>query len=123
MLHRVTVHEFKKGPHVLGVNSHILGLGLALLEHIDPSIHLKHTGSELQFALRQTLYDVLPILQQLHELGITEADVLQRIRAGLPATDLGLTEGEIGWVTGRLAETLGWLDESGQLPGGGVPDA
>ena len=60
---------------------------------------------------------------QLHELGITEADVLQRIRAGLPATDLGLTEGEIGWVTGRLAETLGWLDESGQLPGGVGPDA
>ena len=60
---------------------------------------------------------------QLHELGITEADVLKRIRAGLSATDLGLTEAESGWVTGRLAETLGWLDESGQLPDGGVPDA
>ena len=58
------MHEFKKGPHVLGVNSHILGLGLALLEHIDPSIHLKYTGPELQFALRQTLHDVLPVLQQ-----------------------------------------------------------
>lgn len=53
---------------------------------------------------------------QLHELGITEADVIARIRAGLPATDLGLTEGEMDWVTGRLAETLGWLDESGRLP-------
>ena len=53
---------------------------------------------------------------QLHGLGITEADVLARIRAGLPATDLGLTEGEMDWVTSRLAETLGWLDESGRLP-------
>ena len=70
------MHEFKKGPHVLGVNSHILGLGLALLEHIDPSIHLKHTGSELQFALRKTLHDVLPILQQLHELGINKIQAL-----------------------------------------------
>ncbi len=60
---------------------------------------------------------------QLHDQGITEADVLERIRAGLAATDLGLTEGEIDWVTSRLAETLDWLGESGQLPGGAVPDA
>ena len=51
---------------------------------------------------------------QFHELGITEADVLRKIGAGLPATDLGLTEGETGWVVGRLAETLGWVDERGQ---------
>ena len=51
---------------------------------------------------------------QFHELGITEADVLRKIGAGLPATDLGLTEGETEWVVGRLAETLGWVDERGQ---------
>ncbi len=51
---------------------------------------------------------------QLHALGIAECDVLNKIRAGLPATDLGLTDGEVGWVIGRLAETLGWVDENGQ---------
>jgi hypothetical protein len=51
---------------------------------------------------------------QLHALGVTEADVLNKIRASLPTTDLGLTDGETGWVIGRLAETLGWVDENGQ---------
>ncbi|MBM3409615.1 MAG: ATPase with chaperone activity [Betaproteobacteria bacterium] len=55
-----------------------------------------------------------PARAQLHELGLAEADVLGRIRAGLPATNLDLTVGEIGWVLGRLAETLGWFDDNGQ---------
>ena len=45
---------------------------------------------------------------KLWELGITEADVLERIHRGLLTQDVGLTEAEAGWVVQRLAEILGW---------------
>ena len=45
---------------------------------------------------------------RLWELGITEADVLERIHRGLPGSDLGLSDGETRWVVTRLAELLGW---------------
>ncbi len=48
---------------------------------------------------------------KLWELGITEADVLERIRRGLLTQDVGLTELEVGWVAQRLAEILGWQIE------------
>ena len=48
---------------------------------------------------------------KLWELGITEADVLERIHRGLLTQDVGLTEAEAGWVVQRLAEILGWLIE------------
>ncbi len=51
---------------------------------------------------------------QRHELGITESDVLHRIAASLPEAGLELSPPEISWVTGRLAELLGWIDEQGQ---------
>ena len=48
--------------------------------------------------------------RQLHwELGVTEADVLERIRAGLDQPGgAGLSGPEVLWVVGRLAELLGW---------------
>ena len=45
---------------------------------------------------------------RLWELGITEADVLQRIGRGLPGSALGLSVGEQRWVVTRLAELLDW---------------
>jgi hypothetical protein len=45
---------------------------------------------------------------KLWELGITEADVLERMERGLVDPQLGLTEGEVTWVIARLAELLGW---------------
>lgn len=50
---------------------------------------------------------------RLWELGITEADVLARIHAGLLAGEVGVNEAESQWVLRRLAELLGW--ESPQL--------
>ena len=50
---------------------------------------------------------------RLWELGITEADVLARIHAGLLASEVGVNEAEAQWVLRRLAELLGW--ESPQL--------
>jgi hypothetical protein len=45
---------------------------------------------------------------RLWELGITERDVLERIRDGLRAGQAGVNAAEAEWVTRRLAELLGW---------------
>jgi hypothetical protein len=45
---------------------------------------------------------------RLWELGITESDVLARIRGGLLAGEAGVNATEAEWVTRRLAELLGW---------------
>lgn len=42
------------------------------------------------------------------ELGITEADVLERMQRGLRDGAAGLTPAEAGWVIRRLAELLDW---------------
>lgn len=44
----------------------------------------------------------------IHELGIAEDVVLQRIHEGLLTEGSPVTEAEAGWVVGRLAEHLGW---------------
>jgi len=45
---------------------------------------------------------------KLWELGVTEADVLERVHRGLVAEDAGVTPAEAEWVIKRLAELLGW---------------
>ena len=45
---------------------------------------------------------------RLWELGVTEADVLERTRRGLLAGDAGVSAAETRWVMRRLAELLGW---------------
>jgi hypothetical protein len=45
--------------------------------------------------------------EHLHALGITEADVLERIRRGLDAGDT-VDAAEAAWVLRRLAEILEW---------------
>jgi hypothetical protein len=47
---------------------------------------------------------------KLWELGITEADVLERIHQGLADDEIGLTAAEAQWVILRLAEILGWQE-------------
>lgn len=47
---------------------------------------------------------------KLWELGITEADVLERIHQGLADVDIGLSVAESQWVIARLAEILGWQE-------------
>lgn len=44
----------------------------------------------------------------IHDLGIAEADVLERVHGGLLQPDAGVTPAEAGWVARRLAEMLGW---------------
>ncbi|MDP1900339.1 MAG: ATPase with chaperone activity [Rubrivivax sp.] len=45
---------------------------------------------------------------KLWELGVAEEDVLERIHRGLCAGASGVSAAEAAWVTGRLAELLGW---------------
>jgi hypothetical protein len=49
---------------------------------------------------------------RLFELGITEADVLERIQRGLTQTGSAFGPDEAQWVTRRLAELLGWTPEA-----------
>ncbi len=42
------------------------------------------------------------------DLGITEADVLERVHRGLTVAGSNLGAAEAAWVIGRLAELLGW---------------
>ncbi len=45
---------------------------------------------------------------RLWELGISEADVLERVHRGLVSGDTVLSTFEARWVMCRLAELLGW---------------
>ncbi len=49
-----------------------------------------------------------PARTQVWELGVTETDVLQRMRQGLAAATLGMEPAEADWVIQRLAELLDW---------------
>ncbi len=44
----------------------------------------------------------------IHDLGIAELDVLERVHQGLLQPGVGLSAAEAGWVARRLAELLGW---------------
>jgi hypothetical protein len=61
---------------------------------------------------------------QLWQLGITEADVLERVHRGLRGGTAGLNDAEAGWVVHRLAELLEWEDPelSASPPGAGGSD-
>ncbi len=47
------------------------------------------------------------------ELGVTEADVLERMDRGLQHGDSGVSAAEARWVLRRMAELLDWPFESG----------
>jgi hypothetical protein len=46
--------------------------------------------------------------EKLWDLGVTEDDVLERIRLGLADGGASVDAGEAGWVMTRLCELLGW---------------
>jgi len=52
-----------------------------------------------------------PAGNKLWELGITEADVLERMHQGLMTTDVGVNAVEAGWVIHRLAELMNWSED------------
>lgn len=61
---------------------------------------------------------------KLFALGITEADVLDRIQRGLLEPGSPVSVREAGWVIGRLAEVVGWSVPKGlMIPSGEDPDS
>lgn len=52
------------------------------------------------------------------ELGVTEADVLERMHRGLTGEGAIVEPAEAGWVVRRLAELLDWPDPGPGLGGG-----
>ena len=86
---------------------------------IAPSFHAVHADArgrlQLPLAEFRARYELCEDLAQMlveraqairFELGVTEADVLQRVGQGL--LDAGLQGGEPAWVLRRLAELLDW---------------
>jgi hypothetical protein len=78
-----------------------------------PPGRIKPTASRAEIAERYELCEDLAQMlvdtaaTQRWQLGVTTADVLDRIAAGLPQTGLALSDAEAGWVITRLAELLG----------------
>lgn len=54
--------------------------------------------------------------QKLWDLGITEADVLQRVHQGLLDGGIGLDAAQAQWVIRRLAELLEWPWDAAATP-------
>lgn len=72
-----------------------------------PSASAAHIAA--RYELCEDLAQVLVETAQTKrwQLGVTRADVLERIARGLPQTGLDLSAAESGWVMTRLAELLG----------------
>lgn len=88
---------------------------------IPPSFHALHADARgrlrlplVEFRARYELCEDLAqaLVERAQairfDLGVTEADVLQRIGQGLQPPHAGLGEAEGGWVLRRLAELLDW---------------
>jgi hypothetical protein len=87
-----------------------------------PPGRIKPTASRAEISTRYEFCEDLATLlteqagMQQAALGVTEADVLERIHRGLTAGDAVVSAEEAVWVLRRLAELLGWPD-----PGEGAP--
>jgi hypothetical protein len=88
---------------------------------IPPSFHAVHADArgrlQLPLAEFRARYELCEDLAQAlveraqairFDLGVTEADVLERIEQGLQPPAAGLDEAEAAWVITRLAELLDW---------------
>lgn len=75
---------------------------------IKPTASRAHIGERYELCEDLASMFVDTAQAKLWELGITEADVLERIHAGLLAGAGGVNGAEAEWVTRRLAELLGW---------------
>jgi len=79
-----------------------------------PPGRIKPTAAREEIAARYEFCEDLAQMLTEHartkhwELGVTEQDVLERMRLGLLEQDSGVSEAEAAWVVRRLAELLDW---------------
>ena len=79
-----------------------------------PPGRIKPNASREQIAERYEFCEDLATMMMdsaktlLWELGVTEADVLERVRRGLLTDESGVDAPQAEWVTHRLAELLDW---------------
>ncbi len=82
--------------------------------YVTPSGRLAVTRPELQerYELCEDLAQMLTekATEMLHRLGVTEADVIERILRGLQGEGSPVLPNEGRWVVRRLSELLGWED-------------
>ena len=73
-----------------------------------PNASREHITERYEFceALATMLVERAQTLQW--QLGVTEADVLGKLHAGLLGPDAPVPENEAGWIVKRLAELLEW---------------
>ncbi len=81
-----------------------------------PSLPLREIAERHEFCedLAQSLVE--PSRERLWALGIAEQDVLERVLGGLQGDGSPVSAAEASWVTGRLAELLGWPTPPACLP-------
>jgi hypothetical protein len=75
---------------------------------LKPSAPREEIAARYEFCEDLATMLVDTAVTRLWELGITEADVLERIHRGLLAGEAGVSGAEAGWVVCRLAELQGW---------------
>lgn len=75
---------------------------------IKPNASREHITERYEFceALSTMLVERAQALQW--QLGVTEADVLERLHAGLLGPEAPVPENEAAWIVKRLAELLEW---------------
>lgn len=87
--------------------------------YVDPG-RIKPRASREEIAARYEFCEDLATMlvdharTKLWELGVTEVDVLERIRRGLATGQSGVSSAEAVWVIRRLAELLGWQFKPGE---------
>lgn len=80
---------------------------------VEPG-RVRPSVSRAEIASRYELCEDMAVMLTDHakrilwQLGVHESDVLQRIHAGLRASESGVSPAEAWWVTRRLAELLAW---------------
>ncbi|MDE2368674.1 MAG: ATPase with chaperone activity [Burkholderiales bacterium] len=73
-----------------------------------PSESSEHIAARHEICEDMACMLMEPAQTTLWQLGITEADVLERMHRGLVGDDAVVSRAEAGWVVHRLAELLDW---------------
>jgi hypothetical protein len=75
---------------------------------VKPNASRQHILERHEFCEDLATMLVEPAKNQLWELGVTQADVLERVHRGLISDGAGVSAVEATWVIRRLAELLDW---------------